>query len=404
MISADCIVLTDFRPTQLQRPVAQEALLNYTAWLLATAGCAAAGTRNLAAANEIMADTQATVLRYGINPRHIAQRQLNALPQADDELGATGSSPTLPPLFADLLENPGGPELGRRMSELATLALRVFRDYYARQPEAPDHLVHVTCSDHASPSAAQRWVSERGWALTTVTDCQQTGCYATFSAIRSAVALLARSIVGVPKPRRRVDIVHTEYLSVHFDPLQRGPGSVIDSTLFGDGFIGYSAFREARFSGPRTYGLRILAQHEVLIPDSLDEMRPSLGARNFEVLLSKNVPLLLEGVLPSFLRRLCAKAGRDFEREKDRMLFAIHPGGPKILDYARDALALSEAQIRHSRAVFRGHGNMSSATIPHVLMNLAADPSVPCGTPILAAAFGPGLTVAGLILERVQLG
>jgi len=63
-------------------------------------------------------------------------------------------------------------------------------------------------------------------------------------------------------------------------------------------------------------------------------------------------------------------------------------------------LELDAAQVRTSREVLRDHGNMSSATLPHVWMRLAGDPQVAPGTLIPSLAFGPGLTVAGVLLEK----
>lgn len=399
MSAGESVVLAGFRPVVLQRPVPQQELLSYTAWLLATARCAVARTRTREAATEIFAEAQAAVLRFGVSPRHVARRQFNVLPESQRELGATGTAPVLSPAFADLAENPGGATLDRRMRDFGALASRVFQRWYAEEPHAPRHLIHVTCSGYASPSAAQRWVSERAWYATNVTHCYHMGCYAAFPAIRMALGLLAPSILSVPGAR--IDLVHTEYLSAHFDPLQREPGDIIDSTLFGDGFIGYSAYAEPSFAGRGVPGLRVVAQHEVVVPDSLEEMTWTLGPRHFEMYLSKNVPVLLERALLPFVRRLCEKAGRDFDTEKASMLFAIHPGGPKILDHARDTLGLDERQIRHSRGVFHDFGNMSSATVPYVFGRLLADDDVKPGTLIVAAGFGPGLTATGLVLEKL---
>jgi predicted naringenin-chalcone synthase len=46
------------------------------------------------------------------------------------------------------------------------------------------------------------------------------------------------------------------------------------------------------------------------------------------------------------------------------------------------------------------HGNMSSATLPHIWQRLIDDPAVPRGTPIPSLAFGPGLTMCGALLEK----
>ena len=74
-------------------------------------------------------------------------------------------------------------------------------------------------------------------------------------------------------------------------------------------------------------------------------------------------------------------------------IVAVHPGGPKIIDAVRELLELRESQVSHSRAVLYEHGNMSSATVPHIWQKILQDESIMNETPVLSLAFGPGLTV-----------
>jgi predicted naringenin-chalcone synthase len=63
-------------------------------------------------------------------------------------------------------------------------------------------------------------------------------------------------------------------------------------------------------------------------------------------------------------------------------------------------LGLSDEQVKSSRKVLFERGNMSSATLPHVWSDiLEGNPEK--GTPVLAMAFGPGLTMIGCIFEVV---
>jgi alkylresorcinol/alkylpyrone synthase len=394
-------VLTDFRAVQLQPPTPQGALLSYTAWLLATARCAAERTESAERARSVLEDAQREVLRYGVSPRHIAARQFNAMPAEPAALGLAGEPPALPRGYDDIVHEPGGPGLDQRMRDAEAVALRVLHEWYGVRADPPEHLIHVTCSVYASPSPAQRLAAERGWLSTRVTHSYHMGCYGAFPAIRTAIGLLSPSVLNDGGQGGRVDLVHTEYLSTHFDTLLESPGELIDMTLFGDGFIGYSALSERAHAAAPRPGLRVLAHHEQLIPGSLDEMSWRLGPRLFEMRLTKNVPLAIRDVLVPFSRALLASAGLDFEREKHHLLFAVHPGGPKILDHARDVLGIDEAALRHARQVFSELGNMSSATVPYVLMRMLADPSVEPGRRILAAAFGPGLTATALLLEKI---
>ncbi len=97
---------------------------------------------------------------------------------------------------------------------------------------------------------------------------------------------------------------------------------------------------------------------------------------------------------------LFAKGGLDLAADLRRTVFAVHPGGPKIIDQVRDVLELSDAQVQSSRDVLYEHGNMSSATLPHVWARLLEAADVRSGTPIFSLAFGPGLTVSGGLFRK----
>ena len=109
------VVLSGFAPVQLQKPVPQEHLLSYYAWLMASARCAAEGADTAEAAGKILADVQHKVRRYGVSPSFITRRQFNAFPDSEEALGQAGTPPALPEGFEDLLANPDGPSVDFRM-------------------------------------------------------------------------------------------------------------------------------------------------------------------------------------------------------------------------------------------------------------------------------------------------
>jgi len=83
-----------------------------------------------------------------------------------------------------------------------------------------------------------------------------------------------------------------------------------------------------------------------------------------------------------------------------RALFAIHPGGPRIIDELAELLGLRPGQVQVSNRILRDYGNMSSATLPHVWKAMLEDEAVPDGTLIVSLASAPGLTVSGAILRK----
>jgi predicted naringenin-chalcone synthase len=196
--------------------------------------------------------------------------------------------------------------------------------------------------------------------------------------------------------RRRSDIVHTELCSLHLDPSDHAIEQLVVQSLFADGFIRYSVESRA----PRDSALEILALSERVIPGSADAMTWALSDAGMAMTLSRDVPERIGAALRSFVSDLYRQAGLEPHAELPRTAFAIHPGGPRIIDSVRERLELTPSQVQVSRDVLFEFGNMSSATLPHIWMRLLEDANVPAGTLIMSLAFGPGLTICGALFRK----
>lgn len=293
-----------------------------------------------------------------------------------------------------------GPKIEMRMEWFKRKMRYVFDKFYSDTPSKPENIIHVTCSGYSSPSLAQEAVIKRKWDTVQVTHSYHMGCYGAFPALRTGSCLL-----NVSNENGRVDIIHTELLSAHLNLTEFSPSNTMICSLFADGFIGYSLYDLDSFINDSSIkekkGLTILASHEVIIPDSLEDMSWDLGEYNFLMTLSKRVPVFIRKNIKSFMETLCSKVNIDFDESKSKMFFAIHPGGPKIIDYVVEELGLDVKQASWSYEILKRQGNMSSATIPHIFNEIVNDINIVSGTKIIGIAFGPGLTATGLIMEKL---
>ena len=279
-------------------------------------------------------------------------------------------------------------------------AVGVLERLYADCDTPPTDLLHVSCTGYDSPSAAQRLVAHKGWgASTRVFHVYHMGCYAAFPALGAASAFLSSTHRGSSTARRRSDIVHTEICSLHLNPLAHTPEQLVVQTLFADGFIAYAVCDEANWdrSSP---ALALLAMDEQIVPDSLDAMAWTCSDWGMQMSLTREVPDRIAAVLGAFVDGLASRAGLGHQ-ERREAVYAVHPGGPKIVDRAREVLQLEEAQVACSRRVLLERGNMSSATLPHIWMELLRDAGVAAGRAIISLAFGPGLTICGAVMRKV---
>jgi predicted naringenin-chalcone synthase len=288
----------------------------------------------------------------------------------------------------DVRRNPRGKSTQARTQLFAKIVDAYFEKTYADELAPPDDLIHVTCTGYVSPNGAQKLIASRGWGSTTrVTNAYQMGCYAALPAVRIAAGFAATGAT-------RVDIVHTELCSLHLDPTDHRLEQLVVQSLFADGLIRYSVVPDGG-----SHGFRVIAQHECVLPDSAAAMSWLVGDAGMQMTLARDVPDRIGAALRGFIVELLRKAGRDVGDLKDSV-FAVHPGGPKIIDHVQQLLELDDHQVAASRGVLFDHGNMSSATLPHIWMRLLDDPRIPAGTLIPSLAFGPGLTICGGLLEK----
>ncbi len=288
-----------------------------------------------------------------------------------------------------LNESSTGKNLSARSERFAQSADAVFSHYYPEEAVPPDQIIHVSCTGYRSPSSAQKIVSQRGWgAKTTVTHSYHMGCYGAFPAIRMGSGFCQGKKI-------RAEIVHTEICSLHFNPSLHATDQLVSQSLFADGFIKYTLAEQAEGQA-----LRLLSLHEEILPDSVDSMTWHVAHWGFQMSLSKDIPVRIAHGLKKYLKALCEEASLP-ETIMQNAFFAIHPGGPRILQQIQERLFLGEAQIAHSFAILQNYGNMSSATLPHIWKAILEDPKVPEGALLVSLAFGPGLTISGSLMEKV---
>lgn len=284
------------------------------------------------------------------------------------------------------VENNFNPDLAYR-SQVAQKSFEIaFEELYKNEPTAPEQILHVSCTHYESPSAAQKTVLNKNYE-SVVTHLYHMGCYAALPAIRTANALASQG---------RVDIVHTEICSIHLNCDSYSPEQLVVQSLFADGAIKYQCLCADDFLAQKTKGLEILSLHEILVPHTQEDMTWKLHSDRFDMTLSKNVPRYLGEYLEIFMQKLFSKASLNYQAEKENAIFAIHPGGPKIIELSQDLLKLKDEQVRYSKEVLFNRGNMSSATLPHIWKSILENEEDKL---VATVAFGPGLTMTGALLK-----
>lgn len=246
------------------------------------------------------------------------------------------------------------------------------------------HLVTVSCTGFYAPGFDQELIHELNLPL----DVERThvgfmGCHGALNGLRVARAFAEAD------PGARVLLCAVELCSLHYH-YGWDPGKVVANAIFADGaaaVVGCS--RPASLGG----AWRLVASGSRVIPGTADAMSWIVGDHGFEMTLSKQVPGLIQKHLRPWVCDWLARHGRRLE---DIRSWAIHPGGPRILGAAEEALGLVPDQTAAARAVFAEYGNMSSPTALFILERLRQQHAP---RPCLALGFGPGLAVEVALFE-----
>jgi alkylresorcinol/alkylpyrone synthase len=116
----------------------------------------------------------------------------------------------------------------------------------------------------------------------------------------------------------------------------------------------------------------------------------------FRMALSPRVPMVLEKHVASVVEELLTPQGLT---PADVAGWAVHPGGPRIIDVVCEQLGLEDEQLAETAEVLREHGNCSSATVLLVLDQIRKNRDLRDGDPVIFMAFGPGLTLYAALLR-----
>ena len=282
-----------------------------------------------------------------------------------------------------------GPTTGQRMAvyeaeapPLAEAAARRALEDASIPVDTITHLVTVSCTGFFSPGLDAALIDALALPRTVHrTHVGFMGCHGALNGLGVAASQAGEADA-------RILLCAVELCSLHF-AYGWNSEMLVANTLFADGA---AAVVGVPVQNGASSGWSVQAQGTFLMPESSDAMSWRIGDHGFRMTLSAEVPELIRTNLGGWLGGWLKHQGLGVE---DVGSWAVHPGGPRILEAVEDAVALENGALDASWDVFRVHGNMSSPTVLFVLERLMkADAALPC----VALAFGPGLVVEALLV------
>jgi len=209
-------------------------------------------------------------------------------------------------------------------------------------PRDITHLITVSCTGFYSPGIDIQLIENL--PLSPSTQRVQVGfmgCHGGINGLRVAREICRGDSNAI------VLLCCLELCSIHYyfgQEIERSVGMM----LFADGSAASVLRGSNSSSAPE---LKTTASY--LVPNTTEAMSWRIGDEGFEMSLSNSVPGMIEEILKGWMTEWLAEHDLSIEAIGT---WAVHPGGPKILDAVEAALGLPEEKLIHSRQVLRDYG------------------------------------------------
>lgn len=196
-------------------------------------------------------------------------------------------------------------------------------------------------------------------------------------------------------PDHHAAVVAVELCSLSWPTTDVATADLVVTGLFGDGAAALVA------GGPDARGAdgpSVIASRSEVYPDSGDTLGWRLGADGFRIVLTAELADVVEQHLSGSVTSFLAQHELTVE---DITAWVCHPGGPKVIDAIQNSLKLPDSAVELSRRSLAEVGNLSSASVLHILeKTLDAATAPPPGSHGLMIGLGPGISVELVLLQR----
>ena len=264
-------------------------------------------------------------------------------------------------------------------------------------PEDVDLIISATVTGLAVPSLDARVAATIGLRPDVVRmPLVGLGCVAG----AAGVARLHDYLVG--HPSQVAVLMAVELCSLTLQRDDTSLPNLVASGLFGDGAAAVVA--AGRDRAPSLAGDLAAAQPDVLAsrsrlyPDSERTMGWDVGATGLRVVLDSRVPELVDTYVGEDVRGFLADHRLT---DDDIEWYVAHPGGPKVLEALQATLGVDRDALQMTWDSLARVGNLSSASVLHVLADTLQHRPPPPGSYGLMLAMGPGFC-SELVLLRAQ--
>ncbi len=252
---------------------------------------------------------------------------------------------------------------------------------------ALDALFFVTVTGVATPTVDARLINR----LRLPVDLKRTPIFG-LGCVAGAAGLARAADYVRGFPGEVAALLSVELCSLTLQRQDLSIPNLIASGLFGDGAAAAIVVgRERPEPGPE-----IVATRSIFYPDSERVMGWDIAASGFQIVLSAEVPQVVENHLRADVDRFLATRGLT---RSDIASWVCHPGGPKVLEAMEAALEVPREALALTWESLARVGNLSSTSVLLVLETTMAARRPAPGSYGMLLALGPGFC-SELVLLR----
>ncbi|PIA57268.1 hypothetical protein AQUCO_00600182v1 [Aquilegia coerulea] len=287
----------------------------------------------------------------------------------------------------------------KAVTEMATEASEVCIKNWGRPVSDITHLVYVSSSEARLPGG------DLYLARTLGLNPEVNRVMLYFMGCSGGVAgLRVAKDIAENNPGSRVLLATSETTIIGFKPpnVDR-PYDLVGAALFGDG-AGAMILGSNPIQGVERPLFELCTAIQHFLPDTEKTIDGRLTEEGISFKLGRDLPQIIEDNIEGFCTKLMKVVGFNNE-EYNKLFWAVHPGGPAILNRLEKKFDLLPEKLTASRRALMDYGNASSNTIVYVLEYMMKE-ALKNGKKDdcewgLILAFGPGITFEGILARML---